>query len=605
MSSLPAAFVAPMSHLDLTFMGSVEECLSRGAKVFTGALELLDTQPDYHFFLEYVLFLEAYRTLRPENAARLDEYIRAGRVELGAGWSGIFVTQEEEEDLIRNVLYARRYARERHGVELETLQFSDIPGAIPQLPQLCAGLGIRNLVLTRCAPADTLFWFEAPNGDRVLTWSSNQYNEAGRYGMHLGVPAMRERGLAERLSQDGTAPLFYYGSDLFLPPSHLTAALRAWRDETHQDVSITTPTGFFRAMRGRAGLVEQLPTLRGELPSTWPYVEPDHAHVSRWDAIAARALDAAERLSTLAWLRLDLPYPQDELETLWKAQLLARDHNFGGKGAGEGQPRKLSERREVHSRARRLAARAMAAIAERVEAPRESVPLVAFNTLNWSRGGVVRAHATYYPGINPAERDLLPRGQAFVLRDPTGAAVPYQVTQDRRATLGEFDLAFVARDVPALGYAAYTLEPASPEDAARAAAEAPRDAPRRVDQQWFGATPPEIVLENRHVRLAVDRATGRARLFDLRGAGEGAIAKCLRRSIRAPADACDGRPRPGGSARAARGDALTTARALLRRSDARDDRTPRAHRRRSRLGRPRGHRLDRRRGQAARAGGAR
>src|SRR6266542_3421037 len=166
MSSLPAAFVAPMSHLDLTFMGSVEECLSRGAKVFTGALELLDTQPDYHFFLEYVLFLEAYRTLRPENAARLDEYIRAGRVELGAEWSGIFVTQEEEEDLIRNVLYARRYARERHGVELETLQFSDIPGAIPQLPQLCAGLGIRNLVLTRCAPADTLFWFEAPNGDR-------------------------------------------------------------------------------------------------------------------------------------------------------------------------------------------------------------------------------------------------------------------------------------------------------------------------------------------------------------------------------------------------------------------------------------------------------
>ena len=523
--SRPAAFVAPMSHLDLTFMGSMEECLSRGGKVFHAVLDLLEREPEFRFFLEYVLFLDAYRTAHPQAAARLDDYIRQGRVELGAEWSGIFVTQEYEEDLIRNVLYAKRYARERCGIELETLQLSDIPGAIPQLPQVCAGLGIRNLVVTRCAPSDTLFWFAAPNGDRVLTWSSDQYNAAGRYGMHLGPAAMRERGVAARLREHAgkAAPLFYYGSDLFLPPPDLGPALRAWTADTGQHIAVTTPTGYFRALREQQEVLDALPVLSGELPSTWLYVEPDHPHVSRWDAIAERALDAAERLSTLAWLRLRRPYPKAELETLWKAQLLARDHNYGGKGAGEGQPRKLAERREVYTRARRLATRAMTAIAEQVEAPRESVPLVAFNTLNWAREGLVRAHVTYYPGVDPSARDILPRGQAFILRDPNSVVVPYQVTQDRRSTLGEFDLAFLAHDVPGLGYAAYTLGPASPEEAAAAGAAALQDAPHRADQQWFGATPPDVTLENGLVRLTVDRTTGQARLFDLRGSGDAAI----------------------------------------------------------------------------------
>ncbi|MFZ2643701.1 MAG: hypothetical protein WA117_22105, partial [Verrucomicrobiia bacterium] len=190
-----AAYVAPMSHLDLTFMGTVEECLSRGGKVFTGALDLLDKQPDFRFLIEYVLFLEAYRAMHPEQAAKFDEYIRSGRVELGAEWSGIYVAQEDEEDLVRNILYAKAYARDRYKLDLETLQLTDIPSVIPQLPQICSGLGIRNLVMTRCAAPDTLFWFESPGGARVLTWSAKGYNHACTYGAHLDVATMRKRGL--------------------------------------------------------------------------------------------------------------------------------------------------------------------------------------------------------------------------------------------------------------------------------------------------------------------------------------------------------------------------------------------------------------------------
>ena len=83
-------------------------------------------------------------------------------MELGAEWSGIYVAQEDEEDLVRNILYAKAYARDRYKLELETLQLTDIPSVVPQLPQICSGLGIRNLVMTRCAAPDTLFGLSHP-----------------------------------------------------------------------------------------------------------------------------------------------------------------------------------------------------------------------------------------------------------------------------------------------------------------------------------------------------------------------------------------------------------------------------------------------------------
>lgn len=527
---LAAAYIAPMSHLDLTFMGTVEECLSRSGKVFAGALDLLEKQPDFRFFIEYALFLEAYRAMHPEQAAKLDEHIRAGRVELGAEWSGLYVIQEDEEDLVRNILYAKAYARDRYKLELETLQLTDIPGVVPQLPQLCAGLGIRNLVLTRSASPDALFWYESPGGVRVLTWSSKGYNQASSYGAHRDLAAMRKRGLAERLAdaaKRGVPPLFYYGSDQWLPPPNLAPTVRAWNAEVskQQQLAVTTPTAYFRAIRA-AGVADKAPVMRGELPSTWPYLEPAHAHVSRWDAVATRALDAAERLSTLAWLRAGRPYPRAELEQIWKSLLLARDHNYGGQGAGGGQARKFAERRNVQHRAQVLASQAMAALAERVEAPRESVPIVVFNTLNWDRSDVVHAHVSSYSaaGADWRKRDVIPWGSAMVLRGPDGQPVPFQITADRRETLGEpdfalgeMDLAFVARNVPGLGYASYTLEPATSAEDAAAKAKWATGRPRAVQRVWFEAEAPDLVLENGAVRVTIERDTGLVKLTSLRG----------------------------------------------------------------------------------------
>lgn len=507
-------FIAPMSHLDLTFMGTMEETLSRGCKIFARALELLDRYEDFRFFVEYVIFLEAFSAYHPELSSKLTGYVKDGRVQLGAEWSGIMVTTEEEEDLIRNVLLAKLYVLEHYGIDLDTLQLTDIPGVVPQLPQVCRELGIRHLVLTRCAPADQLFWYVGPDESEVLVWSADGYNQAAAFGAHTDKDAMEKSGLAAHLSACKVPPLLFYGSDLYLPAEALIRASTEFSGcHPETPVQLTTPSGYFSSLP--YDLIENAPRVSGTLPSTWVYQEPCHANITRLDSVATAMLTAAERWATLAWLRVGLVYPSQELGDLWKMLLRGRDHNFAGRGAEVGQARKLAERRSVRHRAELVRDRSLAAIAERTEVAPGSVPVVVFNVLNWLRTDMVKAHVTLYPGETPSEHDVLADADDLELRGPDGALVPFQVTGDRRHTLGELEIAFVAKDVPSLGYSSYTMRTRDP--LSRPATSIDGNAPRTGVERWFGGDAAVLAIDAGKLRAEVDRLSGRTRLLERDG----------------------------------------------------------------------------------------
>ena len=248
----------------------------------------------------------------------------SGRSGAGSWWS-----QKTKRILIRNILVAKRYVLQRYGVDLETLQLTDIPGVVPQLPQLCRGLGIRHLVVTRCAPPDRLFWYVGPDGSEILVWSANGYNQAAAFGSHISTEAMEERGLAAHLGDGPVPPLLYYGSDLYLPAETLattSAEFSASHPET--PVRLTTPSGYFNSLP--EDLVESAPRWSGTLPSTWLYQEPTHANITRLDSVATGMVLAAERWATLAWLKVRMTYPRQELGELWKMVLKSTRPQFRG-----------------------------------------------------------------------------------------------------------------------------------------------------------------------------------------------------------------------------------------------------------------------------------
>ncbi len=48
----PGVYIVPFSHLDLFWLGTQEECLSRGNRVITKAIQLAEKYPDFRFLLE-------------------------------------------------------------------------------------------------------------------------------------------------------------------------------------------------------------------------------------------------------------------------------------------------------------------------------------------------------------------------------------------------------------------------------------------------------------------------------------------------------------------------------------------------------------------------
>jgi hypothetical protein len=135
--------------------------------------------------------------------------------------------------------------------------------------------------------------------------------------------------------------------------------------------------------------------------------------------------------------------------------------------------------RSAFSIAERASREGLAALAEVSGAPRGSI--IVFNPLNWARSDLVRIPAAEIKERPRAVRDLA-----------SGAEVPWQYDGD--------DLLFLARDVPPVGHALFSLEGAAAGTAAPAASGA---ASRGT-------------IENARYRVALDEKSGAARsIIDL------------------------------------------------------------------------------------------
>ena len=130
-------------------------------------------------------------------------------------------------------------------------------------------------------------------------------------------------------------------------------------------------------------------------------------------------------------------------------------------------------------------------LASRIDTRGPGSPMVVFNTLGWPRADIAEVEVGFDEG-----------GVAGVdVTGPDGQAVPVQILESTRYADGGLKtarVAFIARDVPALGYTTYHARrrrrPGMPSAPNR----------RHCDSA-------EAVLENDLYRVTIDRATGAIR----------------------------------------------------------------------------------------------
>ncbi|HTI04723.1 MAG TPA: hypothetical protein VL549_05365 [Gemmatimonadales bacterium] len=195
-------------HTDVGYTDLQERALEVHRKNLDEALAWLTTHRDFHFTAECALQVLSYVENRaPETADALVQAIREGRI----GWQALFANMLtgllDHETFARLCWPAARLARER-GLAFLSAQITDVPGQTLTFPMMLAASGVKYLasgpnperavpLLPATAGAGTpypqLYYWEAPDGSRVLHWRAHHYGDGTRFGFDVGPEEMGQR----------------------------------------------------------------------------------------------------------------------------------------------------------------------------------------------------------------------------------------------------------------------------------------------------------------------------------------------------------------------------------------------------------------------------
>jgi alpha-mannosidase len=498
-----------MSHLDFYWGGTREECLARGNEIIAQVVKLARQSPQFRFLIEDENFVANYVETHKDNddLASFRQFVKEGRIEVAPKWAAIFQGLPDGEVQARNLVIGKRYARDVFGVDPQVAHLGDLPDYTPQFPQLLSQAHVPYMVMTRMGPSDhSLFRWKAPDGSSALVWNTIKGYGWGTFltSKTTTLDEKRVRLQKEVLSirpTVGNGPIMMnWGTDLWAPPDDFMDRVSAL------GLRVATPSEFFHA----AEKTPDIPTLSGEINSSWPNIVSSLPHL--WPQIipATNTLLAAEKFAAINYALGYAEYPSD-FGFVWKKLIESMDHNHDGQGGPAADGRKAEYEQLALIRGGEILRDSLRNIAERVNvAVPDSHPIVVFSSQSWTRDDVVNAHVALF-GI-PAPADIAAYKKGLRLVDDTGKSVPFYVKQYSENISRAVELVFVARDVPSLGYRTYYLT----------AAEAPETGPKasqiQLDDDKDAREPRRSLgndtVENSFYRLTVDRATGFVSLFD-------------------------------------------------------------------------------------------
>jgi alpha-mannosidase len=469
-----------------------------------------DAYPDdakFRWNIEVAWALENFIKTRPEaDVKALVDLIRSGRVELSAldlQVSDAFA----HEEIVRTVDAARAFAK-RFGFELRAAMNDDVNGFAWSLPQIFNQAGVRYFATgineTRSrAPLrrPNAFWWESPDGSRVLEWNGEHYLFANyELLLHEAIDrsAPRVGTYLARLQARGDYPqdiiAFNIGAwttDNCPPGRALSDRVKEWNERYESpQLRLATLREFFERMEKDYG--RTLPVHRLGWPDYWTDGVASTAFETGLNRVAHNEILTAEKISAIA-ARLDpsgsFRFPAEEIRAGQASSMLYDEHTWGAWNSISEPWSELARGQwavksgfayEARETSRTLLRRGQEALARFVTAAGDH-EFGVFNPLSWARTDVVRVAL-------PAGPLREAKGMLRVIDRRTGREAKFQME-------GENGLLVLAPDIPALGYALFAVETG-------AGPGAPGQADVRADGARGGT------IENRFYRITVDPRTG-------------------------------------------------------------------------------------------------
>lgn len=435
-------------HIDPTWLWRWKEGYEEVRATFRSALDRMDETDAFIFSASSVCFYQWVKESDPVLFERIRTRVLEGRWEVVGGfWVEPDCNIPCGESFVRHGLYSQSFLAQEFGKHATVGFNPDSFGHAGTLPQILKKLGIVRYVYARPDPVvemdypeGDVFWWEAPDGSRVLA-------------AHIPLGYGAGHRVSEKIRRMADYPHRVKGQHHMLcmygvcnhgggPTQEAIRAIQAF--DSSRDNAAVTPVfsslaGFFDAFQGELGEGD-IPTIKNELQHHARGCYSAHSEVKRLNRQVEHALMNAERFATIAWLMGSQPYPHDAFEKCWKDLLYNQFHDIL---AGTSLESSYEDTRDQLGAARHradvIANLAVQSIARDIDTSGAGNTMVAINPLPWPVTAPMCA-----PAI--AQREL--EAPMHIVSD-NGEIVPSQAVQGER--IDQVNHVFVAQ-LPAMGY---------------------------------------------------------------------------------------------------------------------------------------------------------
>jgi alpha-mannosidase len=446
-------WVIPHTHWEGAVFKTREEYLEMGLPHILKALRLLKTQPNYRFVLDQVAYVKPFLERYPEEEAAFRRFVAEGRLQLVLGMDIMpDVNMPGGETFIRQVQYGKGYYRKKLGVDVTAAWLIDTFGHHAQMPQLLTLSGYRSFWFSRGVPKPdhpSEFLWEGIDGTRIPAfWLPHSYGLL--YGSPRDLPRfsafVKRRFDSLTPNARGLDRVGLSGVDVSEPEEHLAPLVEAYNRQADRSLTLrmAVPADFEEVVSKR----QDRPVFKGELNPIFQGTYSSRIELKQWMRTMERLLTTAEKFSALAsWL--GAPHDDPALWQAWEPVLFNETHDLA---SGVMTDHVYEDTLRSYQFAERLAHELIQlrwnTIADKIDTRGDGIPVVVFNTLGWPRTDIAQISLGFAD----------PSAAGITVIDPAGQVVPAQLletTRYRDGSLRTARIAFLARDVPALGYATY------------------------------------------------------------------------------------------------------------------------------------------------------
>ena len=456
--------VTPHTHWEGAVFKTREEYLEVGLPNIEKALYLLKKYPDYRFVLDQMCYVGPFLERYPSEVGTLRKFLAEGRLQIAGGTDVMNDNNTPSgESIVRQYLLGKSYFREKLGYDVTTGWGLDTFGHNGQMPQILKLAGMKS------------YWFQrgvsSPDTPSEFLWQGIDGTRIPAFWLPIGYGALQEVPADEndfdsllKSRFDSLTPytrgherVLMAGADVSEPEENLPIMIAKFNASGQQPfVARFAIPSDFEALVGKR---TDTPVIEGELNPVFQGIYSSRIEVKQAIRNLERLLTTAEKLSVIAGV-LGAPSSRELIDQAWEPLLFNQTHDLTS-GVMVDKVYEDSMQRYAHAGwlVNALVRRSVDSITARIDTSGKGVPIAVFNTLGWAR--------TDFAEVDVPFSDSGVR--TFALFDAGGNAIPIQFLNALRNEDGgirQARIAFLARNVPALGYVVYHAVPGTPPAAA-------------------------------------------------------------------------------------------------------------------------------------------